>query len=231
MPGKAIDRVVRDAHGVIVIVIGDRNEHGAEDFLASHPHLGRDVGEQCREVERASVESLRASPAADDPCALIKSGLHIALDAIALSEIDEWPHRRALDRGWAWRDAAKEFADGGDGLFVARPRDQDAGRERTALPADERRAERSRHGRAADVVEIVEQDHCRLASKFQEHLGHMLGGRSHDGLAGCGGAGEGDHVDSWILGEECANGGVGGGDHVEDARWDVGVLGDETTER
>ena len=59
----------------------------------------------------------------------------------------------------------------------------------------------------------------------------MLGGRSHDGLAGCGGAGEGDHVDSRILGEECANGGVGGGDHVEDARWDVGVLGDETTER
>ena len=59
----------------------------------------------------------------------------------------------------------------------------------------------------------------------------MLRRRSHDGLAGFRRAGEGDHVDARVLREECADGWVGGRDHVEDARGDIGVLGDESTER
>jgi len=59
----------------------------------------------------------------------------------------------------------------------------------------------------------------------------MLRRRSHDGFARHRRAGEGNHVDAWILREECADGRVGGRDHVEDTRGDVGVLGDESTER
>ena len=78
---------------------------------------------------------------------------------------------------------------------------------------------------------VVEHDQRRLAAELEEHLLHRGAGRLHDLAADRGRAGEADHVDVGVGGEDLADRDVGGGEDVDDAGRDVGLVGDDLAER
>ncbi len=79
---QAVDRVVGDPHGVVVVVVGDDHEHRAEDLVLGDLAVGVDVGQQRRRIEVARVDLLAAG---DQGGARLDGPLDHAVDLVALA--------------------------------------------------------------------------------------------------------------------------------------------------
>ena len=92
---QPVDRVVGDPHRLVLVVIGDDRQDGAEDFLLLDRHAGPDVAEHSRPHIIAAVEVLRpAGTAGDQRGALLDAGLDQPLDLVEL----HLAHHRAEPR-------------------------------------------------------------------------------------------------------------------------------------
>src|SRR5438270_3911148 len=69
-PRKAVDAVVGDRNGVVLVVVADDAEDRAEDLLPGDPHGVVNVSEQRGLDEEAAVEMPRHAASDDDTCAL-----------------------------------------------------------------------------------------------------------------------------------------------------------------
>lgn len=84
-----------------------------------------------------------------------------------------------------------------DDLVVVTVGHQQPRGQRAALAGVGDHRERREH-RGHVEVGVVEDDHRGLAAQFQEDPLEGAAGGSHDGAAGRGGPGEGDHVDAGV---------------------------------
>ena len=117
-----------------------------------------------------------------------------------------------------------------DDLVVAVAGHDQAGRDRTPLTGvrDRRvRAEQRRHRQVA----VVEEHERGLAAELEEHPLHGGARRRHDLAPDRRRAGERHDVDVGMRRQLGADLGIGGREHVDDARRDLGRLGDELAER
>src|SRR5262249_14644885 len=105
--GEAVDRVVRDAHRVVVVLVGDHAEHGPEDLLLRDRHARVDVDEERRLDEEARA---RGSAAADEAArALALALLDVAEHALLLAAA----HLRPLEVRGVRRVAEAPALEGG----------------------------------------------------------------------------------------------------------------------
>src|SRR4051812_15881312 len=85
VPPEPVGGVVGDAHGVVLVGVGDYRQDGAEHLLLSDGHLGRDVGEDGGLHEVAAVQIFRPlGPPGEEARTLVHATL------------DEFPDRRGL---------------------------------------------------------------------------------------------------------------------------------------
>src|SRR4029450_11703726 len=81
---QAVPRVVGDAHGVVLVGVGDDAEDRAEDLLAGHPHGVVDVAEDGRHHVPPLGQPGWTLAARHHPCALLDGRADVALDPVPL---------------------------------------------------------------------------------------------------------------------------------------------------
>jgi len=214
--GQAVGGIIGDAHRIVIVLIGNDNQHGAEDFFLGDAHRIVDVGEQGRLDVVAAAFRERRFAARHQPGSFRLADFDIVQHAVELRlrhhRAHHLVHRFRIAKGRGFEHLLED----GDGLLVARAGNEQPRGNGAALPrvhAD---------GKAAfqriGELRIVEHDVCGLAAEFEEDpLQGWRGGR-HDPFSHAGRAGERDHVHAWIGHDLLARRSlVGRGDHVEDA--------------
>ena len=208
---------------------GHDREHRPEDLLLCDGRAWVDVREQGGLEEVARAEIVAAAAPDDEPRAVGRASLDVALHARTLLVADQRPHEDVRIGRVADRHAGETFRRELDATVEVLVRDEQAARQDAALAgveADERR--RQRHDRLE--VGVVEHDGRRLPSQLQEDPLHRARGRRHHLATGRGRPGKGDRVDTWIR-RQCRRDVVRRRrEHVEDAIREVGALDDEAPE-
>ncbi len=88
--GQAVGGVVGDAHGVVVAVVRQDHQDGAEDLLLCDPGLVVQSCDQGRFDEESLVVFGGPAAADDDRAAFLDRELQVALDAVALARGNQW---------------------------------------------------------------------------------------------------------------------------------------------
>jgi hypothetical protein len=87
--GQAVLGVVGDAHGVVLVLVGDDDQHRAEDLLLGDPHRVVDVGEDGRRDVVALLQAGRHLRATGDQArALLDAGLDVVAHPLLLVAAD-----------------------------------------------------------------------------------------------------------------------------------------------
>src|SRR5574338_836527 len=89
--GEAVGRVVGDADGVVVAVVGDGHEHRAEDLLAGDAGRVVETGDEGGLDEEALVPPGRAPSAGGERAALLGGQAQVALHPLPLAGRDQGP--------------------------------------------------------------------------------------------------------------------------------------------
>src|SRR5581483_7341773 len=192
--GEAVDRVVRDAHGVVLVPVGDDREHRAEDLLLRDRRARIDAAEHGRPDEPAARDALGPLGAAREQLRALGDALgDVAAHALELRLRGEGPEPRVAE-GIADGEAPRGLDREARGLLVAalgdeQPRVRAAG----LAGVEEARVDRALH--RLREVGVLEHDRRGLAAELERHALHVLRAELGDALAGAHRAGEGDHVD------------------------------------
>ena len=95
---EAVDRVVGERHGVVLVVGRNHAEHRPEDLLAGDGRVVVDVAEDGRLDVVAAVEVLGPTAAGRERRALGDALGDVPLDPVTLAVHGERPHLRLADR-------------------------------------------------------------------------------------------------------------------------------------
>ena len=128
--GEPVDRVVGDAHRVVVVLVGDDGQHRPEHLLLGDLAVGVDVGEQRGGIEVARVDLLAAG---DQRGAGLDGTLDHAVDLVALLLTDQRTHVGLGIGRVAVPHQAEVVLDQLDDLVVVLARHQQPRRQRAAL--------------------------------------------------------------------------------------------------
>ena len=139
---QAVRRVVGDAHGVVVAVVGDHREHRPEDLLARDPGV---VGEPADHggLDEETLRPVGGAPTATgELAALVEREIQVGLHPVALARRDHRTAHRALVGRVAGLDRTHGGRGGLDRFVIAGAGHHQPGGDRAALPGVHRRGER-----------------------------------------------------------------------------------------
>ena len=220
---EAVEGVVGDAHGVVVVAEAGHGHHRAEDLLLEDPHLVVAFEDGGLDVVAAGQVAGQFGPGAagEDLGALLLSDVDVGEDLLQLvvgglgAELGVGVQRVALD----------DLLGPGHGVghegVVDAFLDQGAGRAGADLALVEGEQGEAFQGlvveRVVGVGDVVEEDVGALAAEFQGDRDQVLAGVLADQAAGGGFAGEGDLADPGAGGERLAGLDAEAVDHVDDA--------------
>ena len=194
VPAEAVLVVVGHAHGVVVAVERDDDEHGAEDLLAGDGHVVGDVGEERRLHEPALVELLGTTAAGDDARTLFLALLDVAEHTLALLRAHERAHEVAHVVGVAVGEVLEAGRRDLDRLVVDLAVDEHA---RRPSRSPGRRAPRPCTPCPSSPRGRRRRARCRPTCRRARGRGasSCRAALLEDALAGDGGTGERDEVD------------------------------------
>ena len=213
---QAVDGVVGDADGVVLVLVGNDREDGPEDLLLGDRHVVAHVGEHRRPHEVALVEAIGCfGPTGEELGSFVDALLDVAAHPLALG----LRYERA-ETGVGVERIARRVRLGrlhGDLLSFceARTRDEHA-RQRAARLAGVEEGLADAIGDGLLEVGVLEDDVGRLATELEGDGLHRLRRQLAHALARAGGAGEGDHVDAGVSCDRLAHDGPGARHEVED---------------
>src|SRR5215470_18176003 len=227
--GEPVGAGVRDPDRVRFVLERDDGEHRTEDLLLGDRHVVVDVDEQRGlDPEPLVAAGGRVGAADEELGTLVDALLDVAEDALALF---------GRDHGAAQRPRILRIADG-DGvvhsledpysLAVARPREQQPGRNGAALASVHAGRDPDQTGKRE--VGVLQHDGGGLASQLEEQALHRRRALFHDPPADGGRAREGNQIDLRRERELFPDEVVGCGDDVHHPGWNVRALGDQAPE-
>ncbi len=215
---QSVDRVVRDADGVFLVLEGDGGEDGAEDLFLRDAHLVVDLREDGRLDIGAAGILAHLTAAERELRAFALADLDIGFHALHLVHIDHGAHERAGVERVARLHHLADLLHLLDEFVMDVLLDEKARRGDADLAGVEEDAHAGALRGGVEILAVVEDDVRRLAAAFEAHMLHVrLGGIFQEVLADFGRAGEGDHVDIHVAAKGLARRFAHAGQHVEDA--------------
>src|SRR5712691_12653171 len=192
--GQAVHGVVRDADRVVVVLVREDGEHGAEDLLAGDGHLRLHTGEDGRlDVVALRQAGRRVGAAEGELGAFLDADADVLADALALLRRGERTQPGFRRARVAWLELRGRPLGDLQYLLLPLARNEHPRSRRARLAGvEERVGDRDAH-RLVEVG-VVQYDHRRLAAQLQRDSLNRRGGELRDSPPGRRGSGEGDHV-------------------------------------
>ena len=227
--GQPVTTLVGDPDRVVVILKRNHDQHRSEDLFARDGHLVVHIDEERRLHVVAAVELLGPTSAKGELGPLGQALVDVAEHTVALLCGDQRSHHHVvplrISVGRHVEHAHKLF----DGVVVACPRHEHAGRDATALARVKADRQAPHEGRVQ--VGVVKHDVGGLAPEFQEGSLQGRGALFHDSLTDGGGAGKRDQVHVGRQREVFPEQMVRRGDDVDHAGGYIGLVGDHPPEQ
>ena len=224
--GQTVGRVIGHGDGFVFGVVGQHDQHGAEDLLARDAHLVVDLGKYGRAHEIPGLQALGFARSAGEQLGpRVDTGLNQALNLLVLNLRDHRPHpglgmRRVAHRhrlGNAPRDRFR--------LGQARARHEHARGRITGLPRVVHHVQHAAGDRGFEVS-VIQNEVGRLAAQFLRHALYARR-RIHCHLRSrAGGAGERHHVHIRVPGQRGAHAGASAVDQIEHTGRDARLVHD-----
>src|ERR1700677_5102115 len=230
--GQSVPGVVRDRYRVVVVAVPQHRQHGPEHFFLRNGRIRLDLVENRRFEVEADVQAGWPTAAGRQLCSVVERPGDVVLDAAPLFPADQRPHLYIWIGGVTDLDVTGQRHQPINDVVVQRIRKQQPAVQDAGLPGMQGTAlEQHLMQHFVGHSGVVENDARGLAAQLQQDPLQRVTRCGHDFPADDRAAGEADHVDSRVGGEQLGGLNTWRCHDVDDAWRDVGVLVNHPSQR